>query len=256
MWITGRCPDGVIISLTLGLILFLPCAKAGAQETPTLDQILRGAHQAELAFEKKLQDYVCRATTTVSEPQGDGTLKISRVVEKTIYRKLPDLRREQCHSVVEGDRVLSPQEVAEYEKNQKWDKSTSNRRFFSPEQRQKYIYQLLPPDTVRGIPTYVIQLMAQEKERDLVNGTVWLHRENFEIIQLDFRPALNPRFAKEIHMVIQLDEVQPGYWLPSQLDIQARGGFLFIKKQFVVHEDWYQFDINPGLPDSLFAHQE
>jgi hypothetical protein len=145
--------------------------------------------------------------------------------------------------------------VAEHEKKQKWDRSTGSRRFFLPDRRQQYRYQLLPPDTVRDIPVYTIQLTARRKEDGLFNGTVWLHQENYEIVQLDIRPARFPRFVKEIHIVIGFDEVQSGYWLPVEIDVQARGGFLFIKKRFAVHENWYGYEINPGLADSLFLER-
>jgi hypothetical protein len=238
------------------LSFLLPPAEADTPGAVTLDQVLRGAELAEQTFHEKLQDYTCQATTTFSELHGDGSPKTVRVIEKTIYRKLPDLRRERYRSVTEGDKVLSPREVAEHEKKQKWDRSTGSRSFFHPDRRQQYLYQLLSPNTVGGIPVHTIQLTARRKEDGLFNGTVWLHQENYEVVQLDIRPARYPRFVKEIHIVIGFDEVQPGFWLPTQIDVRARGGFLFIKKRFAVHEDWYDYQINPGLADSLFLEQE
>jgi hypothetical protein len=234
------------------LSLLVRPAGAVAPAAVTLDQILRGAAAAEQTFHDKLQDYTCWATTTFSEPCENGPPRTIRVIEKTVYRKLPDLRREMYRSVTEDGKVLSPREVAEHEKKQKWSRSTGSRRFFLPEQRHKYSYELLPPDTVRGVPVHTIRLTARHREEDLFNGTVWLHQENFEVVKLDIRPARYPRFVKDIHIVIQFDEVHPDYWLPVEIDIRARGGFLFIKKRFIVHEDWYDHRINPGLADSLF----
>jgi hypothetical protein len=238
------------------LFLLWPLAGASAQEALTLDQIIQRAHLAEQAFEEKLQGYICHATTTVSEPRDDGTFQTIRVVEKTIYRKIPDQRLEQCLSVVEDGRTLSPAEVAEYQRKQAWEKPIAGRRFFSPQYRHNYVFELLSPDTLRGMPTYVLRLQPQKKEIDLVDGMVWLQQEDFEIVRLDVRPAKNPRFIKQLHMIIDFGRVLEDYWLPVDIKIEATGGFLFIKKHFAIHETWDRFQINPDLPDSLFTHRD
>jgi hypothetical protein len=246
-----------IIPSFFGLLLWLLASGAGGTTEPMpLERILDGAERAERAFGETVHDYVCQARTTISEPQKDGTVKTIRLIEKTIYRKLPDRRVEKIHSIIESDRVLSEREVAEYQEKHKWNTAAMGRHFFSSEQRCHYIYELLPADTIKGIPAHVLRLWPRREEENLVTGTIWLRQDNFEILQMDIRPVQRPRFVKELHMFITFGEVGKGIWLPVQVDVDACGGLLFFKKCLTVHEAWDRFQINSGLPDSIFVRQD
>lgn len=239
----------------LALSTLLLAGSAYSLENLSLDQILDRAYQREQAFKEQLKDYICQATCTILEPDEDGTSKTLSIEEKTIYRKPPDKRTEKYNAVTEEGKALSPEDVLEYQKKQK--KTTMGARsFFSPEQRANYTYELLSPDTVNGLHTFVLRIKPNKKEKNLVDGKIWLHTENFEVLKLDFKPAKNPKFVKKVNMIMSFDEIQPGLWLPAELKIDVQAGFLFIKKHLNVHETWYDYQINVGLPDSLFAEQE
>jgi hypothetical protein len=226
---------------------------AGAGDSVSLELILDGAGQAERAFLEKVSDYICQARTIIAEPQEDGTEQTVRVIEKTIYRKLPHQRVERFHSVIENGRALPPEEVAEHQKKQKRGAARVGRHFFSREVRRNYRFELLAPDTINGTPTHVLALSPRESGEDLISGTVWLRQDNFEIIRMDIRPVKRPRFVKKMHMILVFDQIAEGIWLPVRVDVDACGGFLFFKKCLNVHEVWDRFEINPGLPDSIFA---
>jgi hypothetical protein len=244
------------IFLLLTMVISWPPTWAGTIEQLTLEQILERAQRAEQTFGENLHDYICQATSTILEPQKDGTLQTIRVVEKTIYRKLPDQRLEKFKAITEKGTVLSPQEVMERHRRHKWQNPAAGRHFFGPHHRENYTYELMPPDTIRGLPTHVLRLIPRKREKHLVDGKIWLHGQNFEVVRLDFQPAQKPKFVKELDMIIEFDEVPPGYWLPAEIKINALAGFLFIKKHLFVHENWYDFQINVGLSDSLFVQAE
>jgi len=247
----------MIIQALCCLLILLPAkSTAGAVDSVSLERILDGAEQAERAFREKVQDYTCRARTTISEPQNDGADKTVRVIEKTIYRKLPDRRMETFHSIIEDGRALSPEEAAEHQKKQNRSVTRVSRDFFSPEHRRRYTYELLEPDTIDGVPAHVLNISPREEEQPLVSGTIWLRGDNFEIIRMDIQPVKRPRFVKKLHMILAFDEVSEGIWLPVRIDVDACGGFLFLKKCLNVHETWDSFRINPGLPDSIFVTPE
>lgn len=250
-----RSTQQVCVLTALALSTLLLAGSAYSLESLSLDQILDQAYQREQAFQEQLKDYICQATCTILEPHKDGTAKTLSIEEKTIYRKPPDKRMEKYTAVTEEGKALSPEEVLEYQKKQK--KTTmGSRSFFSPEQRANYTYELLSPDTVKGLHTFVLRIKPSKKEKNLVDGKIWLHAKNFEVLKLDFKPAKNPKFVKEVNMIMSFDEIQPGLWLPSELKIDVHAGFLFIKKHLNVRETWYDYQINVGLPDSLFSEEE
>ena len=138
------------ISFTLvTLLIMVLTIPVASQEELTPDQILERAYQTEVAGEEQIKDYVCQATFMMREPQKDGTAKTLAIVEKTIYRKRPDKRMEKYNAVTEEGKVLSPMEVAEYQKKEKSSMTMRSRSFLDPEERGNYSFELLPPDTIR-----------------------------------------------------------------------------------------------------------
>jgi hypothetical protein len=249
--------------------LVLPPA-ASAQEIPGLEQILDRAYQTEEVSQNLIKDYVCQSTFIMREPQKDGSSKTILIEEKTVYFRPPDQERETFRSVNKNGKDLPPDKLAEYQ--QKADQqarkkgsddggnsgsfSMSAKSPWSPEERSHYNFQLLPPDTVRGIPAVVLEISPLEENEQLIDGQVWFHQDLFQVLKMDFQPAKNPRFVKKVHMILDFDEVLPGFWLPVELKIDAAGGILFIKKAFQMHQTWRDYEINVALPDSLFLLQE
>jgi len=247
----------ILLLLTLTASLGpMPSVSTTTGEELSLDQILDRAYQREEAFHEHLKDYICQVTSIVREPQKDGIAKTLSIVEKTVYRKLPDKRLEKYNAIIKEGLELSPQEVAERQKNHQTITLGRGRSFFGPEGRANYTYELMPPDTIRGVPAHVLRIKPNKKEKDLVDGKLWLHQDNFEVLRLHFRPAKNPRFVKSATAIFEFDEVQPGLWLPSKVNIDARAGFLFINKNRTVDETWRDYQINVGLSDSLFAEKQ
>jgi outer membrane lipoprotein-sorting protein len=245
----------LLLTLTASLGLMLSVSTTAGEEL-SLDQILDAAYQREKAFHEYLKDYICRVTSIVSEPRKDGPVKTLSIVEKTVYRMLPDKRVEKYNTIIRDGRELSAQEVAQRQKNQQAITLGQGRSFFGPQGRVNYTYELMPPDTIRGVPAHVLRIKPNKKQRDLVDGKLWLHQGNFEVLRLHFRPAKNPPFVKNAAVIFEFDEVQPGLWLPSEIKIDAHAGFLFIQKNRQVHETWRDYQINVGLPDSLFAEEQ
>lgn len=238
----------------LSILVLVPWTSA--QEDLSLAEILEGAYQKEKAFKENLTDYICQATTILQEPQKDGTAKTLSIVEKTVFRKLPDKRIEKYNTITKKGKELTPEEIAQTQKNQKTISLGRGRSFFGPEERSYYTYELMPPDTVRGYPTHVLRIKSNSQEMDLEDGKIWLHKDSFEVVRLHFRPAKNPRFVKKATVIFEFDEIQPGFWLPFEIIIEAQAGFLFIKKDRRIHETWRDYQINVGLPDSLFVEHK
>jgi hypothetical protein len=246
-------------------------------EVLSLDDILARAHQVSETSEEALEDYVCRSTFIMREPQKKGPAKTFLVQEKTTYFKPPDQERDVFLSVTEKGKTLSPEKLAEYQKKADAERrkaeehkdeaaddedgksdtfSVSAASPWAPEQRDRYTFQQLPPDTVRGSPCHVVQMTAREKSEELLNGRVWFHQELFEVVKMDFQPAKNPRFVKKAHVILDFAEVSPGHWLPVEMKTEAAGGILFIKKSFHLHQTWRDYQVNVGLDDSLFTSWE
>jgi hypothetical protein len=244
------------ILMCSGWLALIPAKGIPTQEALSLNQILERAYQTEKAFKENLKDYICQATSTVFEPQKDGTVKTLNILKKTIYRKLPDKRLEKCTAITKDGRSLLPDEIAKIQKRQKTISLGHGRSFFGPEERAKYAFDLLPPDTVGGFPSYVLRIKPLQKTEQTFGGKVWLHQGNLEVVKLDLHPAKNPRFLRKANVVLDFSQVQPGIWLPSKITVNVQAGFLFIKKNRLIHETWSDFQINVGLPDSIFTKEE
>jgi|GEM_PF-1583088 len=263
----------LILAVFSALTLALP-EPAGCLEELGLEEILDRVHLANEAAQDSLADYVCQSTFIMREPQKDGTAKTALVQDKTVYFRSPDEEREIFRSVTKKDKVLSPKELADYQekadeearkqsRNEDASEDDSSEKNegtlafsasapWDPEERIHYTFELLEPDTIRGMPAYAVRVIPLEEEENLVDGTAWFHRDRFEVLRLEFRPAKNPRFVKKAHVILDFGEVQPGYWLPVEMKMDVSGGFLFIKKSFHMHQTWREYQINTGLPDSLF----
>jgi len=231
------------LATSLIIVLTIP---ATSQQELSLDQILERAYQRQTAGQEQIKDYVCQATFVMREAQKDGTAKTIFIEDKMVYFKSPDKEREIYHAITKEGKVLSPEEVAEHQRK-------ADEQAGSPEERQNYNFELLPPDTIRGIPTHVVRVKPKRRSKHLIDGKAWLHQGLFEVIKMDFQPAKKPKFVKKAHMIMDFDEVQPEVWLPVEMKIDARGGFLFFKKSFQMHQTWRDYQINVGLPDSLFC---
>jgi len=251
-----RLARSLVLWSCLALLPLIPAAHAFAWENLSVAQIVERAHQREKTSQELIRDYVCQATSTIREPQKDGTSKTLSIEEKTIYRKFPDQRMVKYTAVTEDGKVLTPEEVAEYQKKQGSSMSMQSNSFLGPDERANYTYELMPPDTVKGVPSYVLRFKPKKKAKNLLDGTAWLHQDNFEIIKLTFRLAKNPKFVKELNISFDFDEVQPGCWLPVELKFNVHAGFLLFKKHFHIHEVRRDYQINRGLPDSLFVEEE
>jgi outer membrane lipoprotein-sorting protein len=252
------------------LLIIVLTSPATSQEELSLDQILERAYQTETVGEEQIEDYVCQATFMMREPQKDGTAKTVLIEDKTVYFKSPDREREMFHAVTKDGKVLSPEEVAEHQRKadeqaakeaKKDDDKSASFSFsakspWSPEEKPNYNFELLPPETIRGIPTHVVRVKPKKRSEHLIDGRAWLHQGLFKVIKMDFQPSKNPKFVKKAHMIMDFDEVQPEIWLPVEMKIDASGGILFFKKSFQMHQTWRDYQINVGLSDSLFVGKD
>ena len=218
-----------VLALPLLLIITLPGAAGGRGESEPaevglekaslekvgleevgLEEILNRVHLANEASQDSLFDYVCQSTFIMREPKKDGTAKTVLIQDKTIYFRPPDQEREIFLSVTKKGEVLSPEELAEYQqkadeeaRQRSGDEDASDGKSsesegtmsfsasapWDPEQRGQYTFELLPPDTIRGIPAHTVRVTPREEKEDLVDGTAWFHHNRFEVLRLEFQPA-------------------------------------------------------------------
>jgi hypothetical protein len=263
----------MILPLLIIAILAGP-GPAGGLEEIGLEELLDRVHLSNSIAQDSLTDYVCQSTFIMREPEKGGIAKTVLIQDKTVYFRSPDQEREVFRSVTKKGEVLSPEDLAEYQEKADEEarraagdedasgESSSGKKEgtlsfsasapWDPEERERYTFELLSPDTVRSVPAYAVRVIPREKEEDLVAGTAWFHGDLFEVLRVEFRPAKNPRFVKKVRVTVDFGEVRPGYWLPAEMKMDVTGGFLFIKKSFQMHQTWRDYQINPGLPDSLF----
>jgi hypothetical protein len=130
---------------------------------------------------------------------------------------------------------------------------------FKPEERRNFRYQIVGRDLVGG---HLIYRMSFDSRSNIdpftPGGLVWIDTNDFVILreEVHFRLSPIPLMLKSIdRMVVERGQVD-GHWVLNR--VLVRGELTVpmptIGKSFDVVIQYRDYQINAGLPDSLFKH--
>ena len=80
---------------------------------------------------------------------------------------------------------------------------------------ENYSFEMLGTDYINQRPAYVIAISPKTQNKYLVQGRIWVDRDEYAIVRIDGRPAQNPSFwIKSVHFVHSYEK-SGSFWLPA-----------------------------------------
>lgn len=87
--------------------------------------------------------------------------------------------------------------------------------------RSNYEFVLLQQERLGGVPTYLLRMIPKRKQKDLLNGLVWVDTTMFRIQRIEGTPAKKPSWwLKSLDITLQYTELD-GLWLPTYIKTNA-----------------------------------
>lgn len=111
------------------------------------------------------------------------------------------------------------------------DKKREFRLPFSPNEQPRYVFTLVErshddPRKVR------IAFVPKVPAEDAYHGSAWVDTQDAEVDSIGFSPSKNPTFVEHIDVTMRFALRTPLGRAPSTMTVDARGGFLFLRKHF------------------------
>jgi hypothetical protein len=87
--------------------------------------------------------------------------------------------------------------------------------------RTNYDFTFLRRENFGLLPEYVLLIVPKRREKDLIQGQIWVDASTFHIRRLEGAPAKNPSWwIKNAHISLQFAAVD-GVWIPVSFDVIA-----------------------------------
>ena len=185
-----------------------------APTVPTLEATLARMSQAALQNQIRLRPYtVTREYELFGQNRNNAR---SRVIANVIF--LPpdskDYRIERTEGSIIGERIV--RRVLEREAVIAKDGHSED---ISPD---NYEFRFLREEGAGGRRCYVLQLLPRRKDKDLLNGTIWIDADTFLIRRIEGEPQRNPSWwLHDVHIVLSYGDVA-GMWLPTSSEYTAK----------------------------------
>jgi len=80
---------------------------------------------------------------------------------------------------------------------------------------ENYDFKLLGTQELNGRECYLVELKAKKKAKYLLNGKMWVDREDYAVVRLEGRPSANITFWVGKPYIEQNFAKYGGYWLAS-----------------------------------------
>lgn len=87
--------------------------------------------------------------------------------------------------------------------------------------RRNYEFVFLQQEKLGGVSTYLLRMIPQRKQKDLLNGLVWVDTTTFRIQRIEGTPNKKPSWwLKNLDITLQFTELD-GLWLPTYIKSTA-----------------------------------
>ncbi len=86
-----------------------------------------------------------------------------------------------------------------------------------------YDFVFLQQEKLGDVPTYLLRMIPKRKEKDLLNGLVWVDTRTFRIQRIEGTPTKKPSWwIKSLYITLQYTDLH-GLWLPTYMRAGASG---------------------------------
>jgi len=251
------------------IVLVIPCMASAITVDELIDKVLA---VRQMQFDS-VNDLVCKAEQYEKKADGDGNIKETKKLIKTVYVKKIDGRFEVREDFEEyylnGQKQDAKALADEVEQIKKDKKRRGNRDLMydllAPllnRNRIMYSFELDPVVVdLDGFDCYQLSGITAANMDTLLNYKYYFDTASYHLVKADFKPAqLTDNFffkLKEFDMVMTFEPYNDSLWVPYRFKIAGNGkAMLFIGVNFEAEEIYLNPRINVGLPDSLFTNLE
>lgn len=257
-----------ILAAWVGL-LQLASGAATAQAVP-VDSIVAAARLALAECDSEIVELTFVGTLRERELRDDGSIKKEKF-SKSRYFVRGDVSREVLEAMWEDGQPVSESKLKdEREKRDKerfkrekkrseGDDSDNSRSAtvmepFSLDHANDYIFPEAAADSVGDIACWKITVAPTREDKVLVKGYAWVEQGTGRPVREEYDMANRPGPVKDFGIVMEHLPIMGRCAFPDLFRLHVRGkALLLIKFNVDVEMHLDSVQVNPGLPDSLFA---
>jgi outer membrane lipoprotein-sorting protein len=192
-------------------------AKADAGPVvPDLETILARMSQAAIQNQTHLGPYTTTREYELFVQKQDKPKMVARVVAKVIFLPPDSIKYsiQQSEGNVMGTKAV--RRMLDGEAAIAKDSGPSNLS------QDNYNFRYLREEVTNGQRCYVLQLIPRRKDKNLLNGTIWVDANTYLVRRTEGDPVKSPSWwVRDAHIVLVYGDVS-GMWLPRSSEYTAK----------------------------------
>jgi hypothetical protein len=264
------------LKLFAGLGLLVLGADLAAAQTPSVGSVLAAVTRALAACDSQIVELTFVTTVHERELRDDGSVKKEKSFKIRHFVR-EDTSREFVEGMWEDGQAVSASRLAdEQRKHEKERRKRIEKRREKAEQgdggdnrslsmleplqgghRVNYDFPEITADTLDGVECWRIAVTPRSDDGRLVRGALWVEQGSYRAVAEEYTIADLPGPPKECALSLIHAPLLDGCAVPRHIRVRGKGkAFLIISFSFELEMTLDSVQVNPGLPDSLFALPE
>lgn len=240
-------------------------------QTAPVDSIVTAVRQRLAVCDSQFTEFTFVGMLTERELRDDGTVKSTKVSKTRHFVRGTDTHEvleamwedgeEIPPSKLDDEREKRDKERAKQRKrvaDGKEDESSRSATILEPfrdSHQDKYSFPETVTDTIDGVACWKITVDPVRADEKLVKGHAWVEQGSLRPVREEYDMAERPGPVKDFGIVMVHEPVADNCAFPSLFQLHVRGkALVFIKFNVDVELRMDSLQLNPGLPDSLFAN--
>lgn len=257
-----------ILVVSVGL-LCLTASPANAQSV-SVDSLVASVRQTLAECDSQIVEMTFVSTLRERELRDDGSIKKEKL-SKSRYFVRDKVSREVLEAMWEDGQLVSESELKD--EREKRDKERAKREKkrndgddgddsrsatvmepFNPEHVNNYAFPEAVADSIGNIACWKITVAPTREDKVLVKGYAWVEQGTGRPAREEYDMANRPGPVKDFGIVMEHLPIMGRCAFPDLFRLHVRGkALLLIKFNVDVEMRLDSVQVNPGLPDSLFA---
>jgi hypothetical protein len=250
-------------------LLCLAALPARAQSV-SVDSLVASVRQTLADCDSQIVELTFVATLRERELRDDGPIKKEKLSKSRFYVR-GEASSEVLEAMWEDSQPISESKLKdEREKREKERAKRQKKRNdrdegddsrsatvmepFKPEHVNDYTFPDAVSDSVGDIACWKITVAPTRDDEDLVKGYAWIEQGTGRAVREEYDMANRPGPVKDFGIVMEHSPILDRCAFPDLFRLHVRGkALLLIKFNVDVELQFDSVQVNPGLPDSLFA---
>ena len=193
---------------------------ASQAKAPDLNAIVRSMEAAEQQNPAKTQGYT--VTRSYKLFQDDKPQPVSRTLAEVTYVPpgTKNYKIKQSSGIARGQKMVL--DILDLESVPAQSTNEIGRR--------NYEFAFVQQEKLGDVATYLLRIIPKRKQKDLLNGLVWVSTETFRIQRIEGTPAKKfSWWLKDLNITLQYTNLE-GFWLPTYMkstaNVRLSGSYL------------------------------